>query len=128
MRINCCYLWQEQSKELHLIFSNPLQQPHQRCGSRNSNKVRSKKFYQTDPITGADSKVNYNVLEFVDRPVKDDEEKLSSKILTSGSKAMEETWYQVHFVLISPVRIWLNYLLEPIMPKSKQLSMKRILS
>ena len=53
----------------------PLQQPHQRCGSRNSNKVRQRSFTQTDPITGADTgKVNYNVLEFVDRPVKDDEE------------------------------------------------------
>jgi hypothetical protein len=39
-------------------------------------KFVQRSFTQTDPVTGADTgKVNYNVLEFVDRPVKNDEEK-----------------------------------------------------
>ena len=39
-------------------------------------KFVQRSFTQTDPITGGDiGKVNYNVLEFVDRPVKNDEEK-----------------------------------------------------
>ncbi len=39
-------------------------------------KFVQKSFTQTDPVTGADTgKVNYNVLEFADRPVGNDEEK-----------------------------------------------------
>ena len=39
-------------------------------------KFAQKSFTQTDPTTGADTgKINYNVLEFADRPVEGDEEK-----------------------------------------------------
>ncbi len=47
-------------------------------------KFVQRSFTQTDPVSGADvGKVNYNVLEFSDRPVNgDDEEKLVKDIAT----------------------------------------------
>jgi hypothetical protein len=39
-------------------------------------KFSQRSFTERDPVTGADGqKINYNVLEFSDRPVKDDAEK-----------------------------------------------------
>jgi hypothetical protein len=42
--------------------------------------------------------------------------------------AMEESWYQLHFVAISPVQIWSSYLLERTTVESKLLSMKLTLN